>query len=735
MKTYICIFLLTGFFLPTSAQSVTGRLHPLFPLLDEKGTHVRVSKAEISTEKTCGSCHDTDYIRKNSHHFNNKVKVDCLQCHTENGKMDWKPNHFSASGELLREFLSIRSPENRNCGSCHGVVHQEVTPLELPSDFLSPGKYEFTKRTGEIISYQKLHSSFLNLQNKSKTEFSWDIHAERKVDCVDCHYSSNNPKKTLPKKDNDLKHLVQDPRTPNIAEFLNRPDHHLTTSGCSSCHNALIIHEMIPYKNKHMERIECQTCHVPVLKGPALSEIDGTVISGNSGSIYKFRNINYTSEKTLNAEYIWDFIPYLLPSSDSKIKPFNLITEWNWVKSSTKEKINHDILMKVQNPEEESEKARLLSLFDTGKNGKIEDAEWVLDSPEKYEYYRNRLKILLKEEAEIKGEIHSYPVQHGVLRGKPVTRDCSNCHSKNSDRFSEINAGTKLPGRNLPEFSKSAKLALNALEISEKKEGFFVRTNPAKAGFYIFGNTRQKWADILGLLLFGFTAAGVLIHAGLRLLKSADADETEGKIKQLYLYSFYERLWHWTSAIGIILLLVTGIEIHFPDTVPFLNLTAAVYIHNILAFILIINAFLSLFYHLASAEIRQFFPPYRTFWDSTFAQIRYYTQGIFKGEEHPLEKTRNRKLNPLQQITYLAILNILLPLQVITGLIIWGQDKFPDILRFAGGISVAAPIHTLCSWLFLTFLLMHIYLTTTGHTWNSSIKGMVFGYEEIKEKR
>ena len=733
MKTYISIFLLTGFFLPASAQSGTGRLHPLFPLLDEKGTHVRVSKAEISTAKTCGGCHDTDYIRKNSHHFNNKVKADCIQCHTENGRIDWKPNYFSSSGELLREFISIRSPENRNCGSCHGVVHQEQIPLELPSDFLSPGKYESTKRTGEIISYQKLHSSFLNLQNKSKTEFSWDIHAERKVDCVDCHYSSNNPKKTLPKKDNDLKHLVQDPRTPSIAEFLNRPDHRLTTSGCSSCHNPLVIHDMIPYKKKHMERVECQTCHVPVLKGPALSEIDATVVLENSTPSYKFRNINYTSEKLLNAEYISDFVPYMLPSSDSKIKPFNLVTEWSWVKTGAKERVSNDVLMKVQNPEEDSEKIKLLSIFDSGNNGKIEQSEWILDKTEKYEYFKNRLSSILKEEVEIRGEIHIYPVQHGVLRGKPVIRECSGCHSSNSEKFGEINAGAKLPGRKIPEFSKSAKVHLNALEISEKNEGFTVRADMSKAGFYIFGNSRQKWADILGLALFGLTAAGVLLHAGLRLLNSNSSDE-EGNLKQVYLYSFYERLWHWTSAIGIILLLVTGVEIHFPGTVPFMNLTAAVYIHNILAFILIINAFLSLFYHLASAEIRQFFPPYRTFWDSTFAQIRYYTQGIFKGEEHPLEKTRKRKLNPLQQITYLAILNILLPLQVITGLIIWGQDKFPELLRFAGGITVAAPIHTLCSWLFLTFLMMHIYLTTTGHTWSSSIKGMVLGYEEIKEK-
>ena len=42
-------------------------------------------------------------------------------------------------------------------------------------------------------------------------------------------------------------------------------------------------------------------------------------------------------------------------------------------------------------------------------------------------------------------------------------------------------------------------------------------------------------------------------------------------------------------------------------------------------------------------------------------QAMYYMRGIFRGDEHPTEKTRERKMNPLQQVTYLAILNILLP--------------------------------------------------------------------------
>ena len=33
-----------------------------------------------------------------------------------------------------------------------------------------------------------------------------------------------------------------------------------------------------------------------------------------------------------------------------------------------------------------------------------------------------------------------------------------------------------------------------------------------------------------------------------------------------------------------------------------------------------------------------------------------------RGEPHPFEKQPGKRLNPLQQVTYLAILNVLLPL-------------------------------------------------------------------------
>jgi len=97
-------------------------------------------------------------------------------------------------------------------------------------------------------------------------------------------------------------------------------------------------------------------------------------------------------------------------------------------------------------------------------------------------------------------------------------------------------------------------------------------------------------------------------------------------------------------------------------------------------------------------------------------QARFYLYGIFKGEKHPLETDPRRKLNPIQKITYLALLNILLPYQIITGILMWGADRWPQLFDQVGGLWLLGPAHTLGAYLFMAFLIGHIYLATTGPT-------------------
>ena len=200
-----------------------------------------------------------------------------------------------------------------------------------------------------------------------------------------------------------------------------------------------------------------------------------------------------------------------------------------------------------------------------------------------------------------------------------------------------------------------------------------------------------------------------------------------------HIYTTYERTWHWIQTLSILVLLVTGFHIHSPLRLPIPNLATMVWIHNVFGFILIGNAFLGLFYFVTTGAIQQYVPRRKGLVAGVLAQVKYYTGGIFRGELHPTKKTLERRLNPLQQLTYLGLLNVLLPLQIVSGLLMLGASRWPQAAAFFGGLPTLGGIHTLGSWLFLSFLIAHLYLITTGHTPLSNLEGMATGYEELEE--
>ncbi|TWT84735.1 Quinone-reactive Ni/Fe-hydrogenase B-type cytochrome subunit [Planctomycetes bacterium CA13] len=205
--------------------------------------------------------------------------------------------------------------------------------------------------------------------------------------------------------------------------------------------------------------------------------------------------------------------------------------------------------------------------------------------------------------------------------------------------------------------------------------------------------------------------------------------------ERVLIYTPYERFWHWAQAAGIMMLVLTGAVIHWPGSIGVLPFSLAVSIHNVLGFLLLINAFLGLFYYVATGAIRQYLPEPHDFVSLGAAQLMYYMRGIFRGDPHPLEKTSRRRLNPLQQITYLVILNVLMPLQLITGLLMWSGQMQPGILSWVGGLPLVAAVHTLGAWAFVTFTIMHIYLTTTGRTPLSNLIAMITGFETLPKSR
>jgi len=202
--------------------------------------------------------------------------------------------------------------------------------------------------------------------------------------------------------------------------------------------------------------------------------------------------------------------------------------------------------------------------------------------------------------------------------------------------------------------------------------------------------------------------------------------------KKVLFYTRYERIWHWFQAAMVIALLVTGFEIAYSSYFSVTGFRTAVYLHSIIGILMVINAFLALFYNLASGLLHRYIPGADDLFMKGFEHASYYLIGIFRGDPHPFDKTPEKRLFPLQKITYFMILNILLPFMTVTGLLKWSATIDPRYVEMFGGLSLLGPLHRFGAWLFLCFLVMHVYMTTTGHTPLANLISMITGYEEIE---
>ncbi len=203
---------------------------------------------------------------------------------------------------------------------------------------------------------------------------------------------------------------------------------------------------------------------------------------------------------------------------------------------------------------------------------------------------------------------------------------------------------------------------------------------------------------------------------------------TEQKMKKIYLYSRFERFWHWIQGLLIIFLLLTGFDLH--GSIKLFGFKDAVDLHNTMGLAWLIFFVFIVFWMFVTHEYKQYIPTTK----KLFQVVQYYASGIFKGEPHPVKKSTLAKHNPMQRLTYLGLTAILLPLQMITGFLYWGYNDWQSW----GGASflnleVLAVLHLIGGFAILIFLIVHVYMTTTGHTLTGHVAAMLSGWEEVPE--
>lgn len=186
------------------------------------------------------------------------------------------------------------------------------------------------------------------------------------------------------------------------------------------------------------------------------------------------------------------------------------------------------------------------------------------------------------------------------------------------------------------------------------------------------------------------------------------------------IFARFERFWHWTQALLVLLLMLTGGALHglynlFPWKIAFI-------LHLGAALALIVLWIFAIFWHFTTGEWRQYLPTM----DRLGAVIRFYAYGIFLGEAHPSKPTVRRKHNPLQRLSYLLLKLVINPAIWITGMLYLSIN-----LTGLPLVSVAWA-HVIAGYAMALFVLIHVYMATTGETVGAYLKAMVTGYAWVE---
>ena len=208
------------------------------------------------------------------------------------------------------------------------------------------------------------------------------------------------------------------------------------------------------------------------------------------------------------------------------------------------------------------------------------------------------------------------------------------------------------------------------------------------------------------------------------------SDQTNGQMPTtphtIQVFRVFERIWHWSQAASIFLLVFTGLAIH--GTHSLISFGTAVTLHTGVALALLLLWVFATFWLFTTGQWRHYIPTEK----NLLKVARFYAFDIFKGKEHPYHKTYRRKHNPLQAITYLLVKIVIFPAIWISGiaylLISIGQGDFLSFI----GIEFIALVHSIAAIAIIVFIIAHIYLLTTGHSFKEHVMPMITGYDEVE---
>jgi thiosulfate reductase cytochrome b subunit len=149
--------------------------------------------------------------------------------------------------------------------------------------------------------------------------------------------------------------------------------------------------------------------------------------------------------------------------------------------------------------------------------------------------------------------------------------------------------------------------------------------------------------------------------------------------------------------------------------------------HFFFAWLFVLNGLAYLVYSLLSGHVRRDLAP-------SGEELRHVPQSLWEHLRlHFPRGEEAKRYNVLQKLAYLAVIFVLLPLTILSGLTMSPamDAAFPFLLDFFGGRQSARTVHFLCATGIVLFVLVHVVMVLLSGVWNN-LRSMLTGRYAIE---
>jgi len=202
--------------------------------------------------------------------------------------------------------------------------------------------------------------------------------------------------------------------------------------------------------------------------------------------------------------------------------------------------------------------------------------------------------------------------------------------------------------------------------------------------------------------------------------------------QKIYFYPVWLRIWHGFNALGILVLIITGISMQSSvEASQIISFNWIINLHNIAGIVVTLSYFVYFVGNLVTPNGKFYIVKPKGFLKRPIQQGIYYAWGMFHGAKPPYPISEKRKFNPLQKYAYIAVMYIAVPAVIVSGFALLFPEIIIEQIYAFSGVFVTAIFHSAMGFFISIFLIVHLYIASIGKSPLENFKSIINGWHQV----